>query len=240
MLVLLTAGTVRSTPPDVMTADLALLGGSDSAAVFLVSTGFNRGSHYLWETRWFLLAMDLRDFSFDWENLGSMMHASEEFGGNGFETPLNAPSIPAALQEWGVDRPLRFRGDVPPGPSGGTPDYRIRDSLLFASRDGVEHPLTGALCFDPGYLAVVDTEFQEYYSPERDSIVRRVTRLQTLPRFFDGTEDLVLLQVIAEASLDTLHIMVMRVISDAMPFDVIFTVPETEFRAALDSLFSAE
>lgn len=230
----LMAAEVLSTPPDIMTADLVMVGGSDSTAVFLVSTGFNHGSHYLWETGWFLLAMDLRDFSFDWESLGSMMHAAEDFGGNSFETPLNAPSIPAALQEWGADRPLRFRGFTAFSPSADLPGYSIRDSLLIVRYGDSEYPLTGARCFDPGYLAVMDTEFQEYYVPPGENAVREIFPLQELPRFFEGTEGSVELRLMAEASLDTLHLFVMRVVSDAMPFDVIFTVPLAEMQTAGD------
>lgn len=234
-LLVLSAAGASATPPDVYTADLVMLGGSDSLAVFLVSTGFNLGSHYLWETKWFLLAMELPGFSFRWRSLGSMVFAEDDYGGISYTPPNNATSIPEALSGWGVERPYSFRGFGRYTPFGEMFGYIIKDSLLHATYGGSSFPLPNARCFDPSPLAFPGTDLMRYCDVREDSPVQEVTELQYLSRFPEGDGEWIELEVAAEASAGSLHISVMRLVGDAMPFDVIFTVPLGDLEAARDS-----
>lgn len=226
-----------ATPPDILTADIVMLAGSPGKAVFFVNTGFNHGSHHLWETRWLLLAMDITDNSFQWESLGSMIVATEEYGGTGFSRTEGALTIPEALETWGVERSLRFKGDSYFAASNMILDYFIRDSLLYARCGDEVFAFHGARCFDPGDLAVLGTESEEYYIAEGTPVVREVDQLYELLRFFSYEDDTIGLILQAEVEFEDVYLLIATVMDEVAPFDVIFTIPVLEMNEARAYLF---
>lgn len=225
-----------ATPPDVMTADIVMLGGSSEKAVFLVSTGFNHGSYFLWETRWFLLAMDLTDYSFQWESQGSMMVADEDYGGVSFSRAEGAPTIAEALEDWDAVWSFSFNGNAFFTINENIWDYFIRDSVLCVRYDNEEFVFSGVRCFDPGNLAVLDTDFQEYYISEGTPVITEVCSLHELPRFYINDNGFIGLALQAIADFEDVYLLTATVEDDA-PFDVIFTIPVQEMNAARTFLF---
>ncbi len=229
-----------ATPPDIMTADIIMLGGSPEKAVFLVSTGFNLGSHYLWETRWFLLAMDLTDYSFEWESQGAMLTADEEYGGISFDRAEGAPTIGEALSNWNAESSFGFDGTSYFAVFEVLPDYFIRDSYLCARYGNEEYELQGARCFNPGNLAALDTEYHEFYIVEGSPVVREVQYLDQLPRFDCSEDGSVTLTMRAGAEFEDVYLLVATVTDDEAPFDVIFTIPLKEYYEAWTFLFEGQ
>jgi len=227
-----------ATPPDMFSSSMVMLGGTDSTLVFLVSTGFNHGSHYLWETRWFVLEMDLTDFSFHWYPQGSFMHAMEDYGGISSSADESALPIPVILAELGADRAWQFKGA--PGFDSGRPgiQYCVVDSSLCARYGEGIYILQGARCFDPGGLAVLGTDSEPYYITDSGSPVREIDSFAELPRFWELDESRPLpLEITAWAPAGSLSVMVARVPDEMSSFDVIVSLPERELRVAADSLF---
>lgn len=239
MLAVLLSALVSSspgTPPDIMTSELVMLGRSDSAVAFMVRTGFNHGSHYLWEVRWFMLLMEIDDLSFSWVGTGSVMYAEEDFGGIGFEPPVQEVSIPQLLEIWGCTEPLGFRGT--PWITDQEEWYAVRDSLLAVGLGDRSIPLPGARCFDPVLLSIMGTDFQQYYLPDTSTVIREVEGMDGIPRFFDFSTGFMELSVRSAADVDDMRVMIVGVPDEAVPFELIMVIPLDELGTALDSLHS--
>ena len=171
LLVILVGFTIAgATPPDVITSDIIVLGVSSEKAVFLVKTGYNLGSHYLWESRWYYLCMDLSDFTFEFIFQGSQITASEEYGGSSYSPVSESMTIPGVLQHWGVD-PIQQ-----PGSSSCFEEMscNLSGDSLFLNGEKEEKVIPGVRCFDPGFLAVWNTEFQEFFIAGNESPVREL------------------------------------------------------------------
>ncbi len=221
-----------ATPPDVMTTDIEVLAGSSEKAVFLVRTGFNHGSHYLWETRWFLLCMDLTDFSFQWESQGSIIEAEEEYGGIRFNSADGALTIAGALEEWGIQWSVNNNGDSYFTAGELRPEYFIRDSVLFARYNDEEYAFIGVRCFDPVNLAVLNTDFTEWYLPEDTPVITEIHSLNDLDRFSYPDNDTFRITAHSEGEFGNYYLLTATVEVDMVPFDVIFTIPSEDMHAA--------
>jgi len=223
-----------ATPPDILTSDIIMMGASADRAVFLVATGFNLGSHYLWETKWFLLAMDLHDLSFEWVSLGGMMAAEEDFGGTVFYSSDEPVSIPGVLSNWNVEYELRFDGSLGYSADSYPQEYYIREGCLCVNTGSGEFRFSSVNCFDPSTLAVLGSEFEEYFIPNDSSVITDVIRLDELSRFFWNEVDSLPLAPQAAAEFGELYLLVTVVADDVIPFDVIFTLPMEEQLEARD------
>lgn len=232
---LVVVSSASGTPPDVMTSNLVMLGASDSVVVFLAETGFNHGSHYLWEVRWFLLAMDLSDFSFQWQEMGSVMYADDDFGGTQYSPDAEMMTIPGFLELWDCRDPLDFRGQSWREPLDEL-DWFISDSSLFVSCDRDTIIFTGARFFDPLRLAAIGTDQEGYFIPDGGSAVREVDDLESLPCFFDFSTGRMDLTFIAGATLHGTRVFITGIPDEAVPFEVILTIPADEYQSAMDSL----
>jgi hypothetical protein len=233
-LILTLSNVVHATPPDILTSDIIMIGGSPERVVFLLATGYNLGSHYLWETKWYLLGIDLTDLTFEWQSLGGMLAADEEFGGNRFYPPEESTSIPEALSSWGAEYELRFDGSLGYTPSSPLREFYIRDSSLYVNTGNDEYRFNGVSCFDPSNLAVFGTEHQEYFMAEDSSPIREVQRLDELSRFYWSESDSIPLTPQAGIDSAELYVLVAAVADDVIPFDVIFTFPAAEYFEARD------
>lgn len=224
-----------ATPPDALSSDIVMLGGSPEKAVFLVRTYFNHGSYFLMENRWFLLAMDLTDYSFQWESQGSMMVADEDYGGVSFSKPEGVPTIVEALEDWGVESSFPFNGS--PCFYGNVWDYSIRDSELCAKFGNEEFVFSGARCFDLGNLAVLDTDSQEYYISEGTPIVTEVCSLHEMPRIYSSDCSSMELTLQAVAWFEDVCLLIANIaVEDEGCYDVIFTIPVQEMNTARTAL----
>ncbi|MCK5117231.1 MAG: hypothetical protein KAR44_11570 [Candidatus Aegiribacteria sp.] len=226
-----------ATPPDAMTTDIDMIAGSPEKAVFLVRTVFNHGSHYLWETRWFLLCMDLTDFSFQWESQGSMMEAEEEFGGISFSRVDGAPSIAGVLEDWGVLWSINNNGDSYFTISESKPEYFIRDSVLLARRNDEEYAFISARCFDPVNLAVLNTDSAEWYITADTPVIVEIHSLNELARLSFRDKDSLAITVHSDGEFENYYLLTATVEVDMAPYDVIFTIPLEDMRAARSFLF---
>lgn len=230
------AATAAATPPDVFTADLVMLGSSAETAAFLVSTGFNLGSHYLWETRWFLLSMDLGDLSFQWEPMGSALYAAEEYGGCSYSPASGAPSIPQFLQGLDAELPCRFSG-YPFYPTRESDfSYFLRDSALWAELDGKVHAFGSARCFDPVYLAMLGRDSEQCYPCCDGHPVYEIEDFGSITRFYGMETDSIPLEPRSRAAIGDKYILVVSVPDDLAPFDVIFVIPISEMDEARDAI----
>jgi len=226
-----------ATPPDAMTTDIEMIAGSPEKAVFLVRTVFNHGSHYLWETRWFLLCMDFTDFSFQWVSQGSMMEAEEEFGGTRFIRAEGAPTIAGVLEDWGVLWSINNNGDSYFTISELKPEYFIRDSLLFARCNDEEYAFNGVRCFDPVNLAVLNTDSAEWYIHGDTPVIEEIHSLNELARFSYPDNEFLGITVHSEGEFGNYYLLTATVEVDMAPFDVIFTIPIEDMHAARSFLF---
>ncbi len=226
-----------ATPPDAMTTDIEMLAGSSEKAVFLVRTVFNHGSHYLWETRWFLLCMNLTDFSFQWESQGSMMEAEEEFGGTSFSRAEGAPTIAEALEDWGVLWSINNNGDSYFRIRELKPEYFIRDSVLFALYNDEKYAFTGVRCFNPVNLAILNTDSAEWYIPGDTPVIEEIHSLNELARFSYQDNEFLVITVHSDGEFGDYYLLTATVEDDMAHFDVIFTIPIEDMHAARSFLF---
>ncbi len=174
LVILVCFSVAGATPPDIITSDIILLGESSEKAVFLVKTGYNLGSHYLWESRWYYLCMNLSDFTFEYIFQGSMISASEDYGGVRYSPNSESLTIPGALQYWDVDN-IQFYGSSSCFMTNlEEMNCNLMDNCLLVNSGENEIVIPEVRCFDPGYLAVWNTEFQEFFIQESDSPVREV------------------------------------------------------------------
>ena len=232
LVLLVSFNHASATPPDVITSHIVMLGSSSERVAFLVSTGFNHGSYYLMETRWFLLAMNLVDCSFLWESQGNVIVPEENYGETVYSTPDDILRIADAMEAWGIERSLGFFGDNCFPTYEVLRDYFIRDSSLCLEYDGKEFVFFDVRCFNPQNLAVMDTEYQQYHMPEGSPAVRELASLNELI-FVNINRDSTKLVPRAAAFVEDVYLVVATVKDDNdVLFDLIFTIPTEEMLQA--------
>lgn len=212
--ILLCFSILRATPPDILTSEIVFLGGSSEKAVFLVKTGFNMGSHYLWENRWYYLSIDLSEFTFEYIFQGSIINASEDYGGVRYSPNAESMSIPQVLQYWEVNDIDFHMGSSNPLWEEAGMNYSIRDnSFCIDGEDDVVFP--GVRCFDPGYLAIWNTEFEEYFLYDGECPVKEL----------DLSVEIEALTVDAGVQLGDTYLLIGHLLCEMSSRDVVLYIP---------------
>lgn len=216
LFVILTCSAIlRATPPDVITSEIILLGGSPEKAVFLVKTGYNLGSHYLWESRWYYMCMDLSDFTFEFNFQGSLVSASEEYGGVRYSTDFESQSIPGILQFWDVNDIQFYTVSYSFPWDTEELNCSIQDNCLYLTGGEDEIVFPEVRCFDPGYLAVWNTDFEEFFMGEDDSPVREL----------DFSSEELVLEIDRGVQLGEVYLLIGRIYCEEAFRDVVLYIP---------------